>query len=43
MDYYKEFTAIAEKFGLSGKELKDFVEEKVKIAKEEAKAEEKLK
>ena len=34
MDYYKEFTAIAEKFGLSGKELKDFVEEKVKIAEE---------
>ena len=50
MDYYKEFTAIAKEFGLSGKELKDFVEEKVKIAEEkerqkqkEAKEEEKLK
>ena len=34
MDYYKEFTAIAENIGLSGKEMKDFIEEKVKIAEE---------
>ena len=32
MDYYKEFTVIAEKFGLIGKELREFVEEKVKEA-----------
>ena len=37
MDYYEKFTAIAKEFGLSGKELKDFVEEKVKEAKEEEK------
>ena len=37
MDYYKEFTAIEEMFGLSEKELKDFVEEKVKIAEEKEK------
>ena len=37
MDYYKEFTAIAEKIGLSGKEMKDFIEEKVNVAKEEEK------
>ena len=37
MDYYKEFTAIAKEIGLSGKEMKDFIEEKVKIAEEKEK------
>ena len=37
MDFYKEFTMIAKEIGLTGKEMKDFIEEKVKGAKEEEK------
>ena len=35
MEYYDKFVAIAEKFGMSGKEMKDYVEMRVKEAKEE--------
>ena len=42
MDHYKEFTAIAKEIGLKGKEMRDFIEEKVSIAEEKARiAEEK--
>ena len=37
MDHYEKFTAIAEKFGLSGTDLREFVEDKVKIAEEKDK------
>ena len=37
MDYYKEFTAIAKEIGLKGKEMRDFIEEKVSIAEEKEK------
>ena len=41
MDYYEKFTAIAEKIGITGKEMKDFIEEEVKVAKEEVKQKQK--
>ena len=37
MEYYKEFLAVAKEFGLTGKDMKDFVEEKVKEAEEKEK------
>ena len=37
MNHYKEFTAIAKEFGLSGKDLREFVEDKVKEAEEKEK------
>ena len=37
MEYYEKFLAVAKEFGLTGKEMKEFVEEKVKDAEEKEK------